>query len=466
MKLPALKVLFRLYMVSFILYSCGPVSPESPAIIVTENTLPEQPISSIKLPIKINLNPIFEETNASVPVKFTGKEQQCEGVSFSYKFLRAPIQFKGVGNKLLFDVDGRYALRVNYCAQCTGIFSTDGHCVVPRLYASCGVDEPMRGVHVGYATSIGVSKDYKLTSKTELRTVKALSPCEMTVFSYDATKTLEEELTKALQDVEKDIDKEISAVDLKPEMEVIWKLLTLPTDMEGYGFLTMHPKNISLSNIYFKGDTAYVNALLHASPTIDLEYKEPKTNKLPPLSKYENRDGFDITMDIHATYDSLSSVLSQNIRGTKIDLSGKEVIFGDIEVHGASDQKLSIKVDFSGKKKGTLYLTGTPVFDAENQFISFPDLNFDVKTKSALLKSAKWLFNTKITNTIRESAAMDLRPYLDSMKVSLNNNLNMELSEGVLMSGKVEDIEIRNIHPLENKLFIRIHSLGKLRLTM
>lgn len=453
-------------LVASLISSCGSVTPESPAIIVSETSIPEQPISSIKLPIKINLTPIFEETNASVPKKFTGKEQQCEGVSFSYKFLRAPIEFKGAGNKLLFDVDGKYALRVNYCAQCTGIFSSDGHCVVPRLYVSCGVDEPMRGVHVGYATSIGVSKDYKLTSQTELRTVKALSPCEMTVFSYDATKTLEEELANALKEVENDIDKEISAVDLKPDMEEIWSLLNSPTDMEGYGFLSMNPKDISLSKVYFKGDTAYVTALLQASPTIDLVYNEPVKSKLPALSEYKNRDGFDITMDINAKYDSLSSVLTQNIKGTKVDIGGKEVIFGDINVHGASNKKINLKVDFSGKKKGTLFLTGTPVFDAKNQFISFPDLNFDVKTKNALLKSAKWLFNKQITNAIRESAAMDLRPYLDSLKLSLNNNLNVELDEGVFMSGHVNNIEIFGIQPLETKLFIRIHSLGELKLTM
>lgn len=461
-----LTLFFTIIFILSLLNSCGTIKPESPVNIVSEADIPKQPVSSIKIPIKINLAPYFEETDQSVPLKFTGKEQQCEGVSFSYKFLRSPITFRGIGNKLLFDVDGKYALRVNYCAQCTGLFSDDGNCVVPRLYASCGIDEPMRAVHVGYATSIGVSKNYRLTSNTELRTVKALTPCEMTVFSYDATKTLEEELTVALQDVEKDIDSEIEAVDLKPTMEEVWELLCLPTDLEGYGFLSMHPKDISLSKIYFKGDTAYVNALLHASPTIALDNKDTVITKLPPLADFKNQEGFDITMDINATYDSLSSVLSSSLKGTSVDVSGNEVIFGDISIHGAANKKVNLKVDFSGKKKGTLYLTGTPIFDVEKQHISFPDLNFDVKTKHALLKSAKWLFNKKITNAIRESASMDLKPYLDTLKISLNENINMELDEGINMSGKVDDIKIGTIIPLENKLFIRFHSLGKLKLTM
>ncbi|MCH2231492.1 MAG: DUF4403 family protein [Crocinitomicaceae bacterium] len=449
-----------------ILYSCGTIRPESPVNIISEEDIPAQPISSIKLPIKVNLAPYFKETDESIPLKFTGKEQQCEGVSFSYKFLRSPITFKGVGNKLLFDVDGKYALRVNYCAQCTGIFNEAGNCLVPRIYASCGVDEPMRTVHVGYATSIGVSKNYKLTSNTKLRKVKTLSPCEMTMFSYDASKTLEEELTIALQDVEKDIDSEIEAIDLKPTMEEVWEILCLPTDLEGYGFLSMHPKDISLSKIHFKGDTAYVNALLHASPNITLNNKDTLITKLPPLSEFKNQDGFDITMDINAKYDSLSSMLSSNIKGKSIDINGNEVIFGDINIHGAANKKVNLRVDFTGKKKGTLYLTGTPIFHRAKQNISFPDLNFDVKTKHALLKSAKWLYNKKITNMIRDLASMDLKPYLDSLKGSLNENINMELDEGIFMSGKVNDIKIGSIIPLENKLFLRFHSLGELKLTM
>ncbi len=449
-----------------LLSGCGSIQPESPDIQVTEVAAPEQETSSIKVPIKINLAPYFKETEVSVPREFTGNEQMCEGVSYAYRFIREPIEFKGKGKKLFFDVDGKYALKLNYCPKCADLIGSGVNCVTPRIFASCGVGEPMRKMHVAYETQIGVTSNYRLKAETKLREAKALSPCHITVFNYNATETLEDEVKKALKAVEKDIDKEIGSIDLKPDMAATWKLLQEPTDLEGYGFLYLRPLSVAMSDIRFKGDTAYFNALLEAKPTIHLTKEEYEEKALPKLSEYKDQNGFDITMDIFAKYDSLSAVLSRNIEGMKVDLSGREVIFGAISVHGAYDNMLHLKVSFSGDKKGTLYLTGTPEFDSEKQHLSFPDLTFDVKTKSALLKSAKWLFNGKITDALRDAASMDLHPYLDTLKQSLSESLNMELDEGVYMKGKVKDINIRFIHPQEQQIHLRINSTGKLEIIM
>lgn len=462
-----IKSFFKLVLALVVLTGCKTISPEAPVINVQEELkATPQELSIINIPIKVDLKPYFEETNKSVPKIFKGKEQTCEGVSYKYKFIREPIEFKGLGKELEFKVDGKYALNLNYCPQCTGLFSDAGNCIIPRIYASCGVGEPMRKMFVSYRSEIGVTNDYKLTSTTTLKKVKAKTPCKITVFDYNATETLEEEITGALQDVEEDIDKEISAIDLRPEMAETWKILNEPTDLEGYGFLYLNPRRVSVSDIKYKGDTAYFNTILEAYPKVYLEEKENAKRDLPKLSKYKKREGFDITMDISATYDSLSSIITQNIGGTSTEIKGKEVIFKSVEIHGAQNHQISLKIEFDGKKKGELYLVGTPTFNADSQHISFPDLEFDLKTKSALLKSAKWLFDKKITNIIRESASMDLAPYLDTLKETLNQNLTMELTEGVKMSGQVENVHINSIIPKADHIFIRVASSGSLGISM
>ena len=214
------------------------------------------------------------------------------------------------------------------------------------------------------------------------------------------------------------------------------------------------------------GDTAYFSTNIEATPTILTNKTRQKKAELPNLSDYSNKEGFDIVMDIYTTYDSLSSIISSNIKGSEIELKGKTIIFEEVRVHGASNNGIHLQVEFSGDKKGTMYLTGTPEFDSQTQKISFPDMTFDLKTKDALLKSAKWMFNDKITQAIRDASEMELTPYLDSLKTMINANLNSELSEGVIMKGEVEQIKIDFIHPLETQLFIRINSLGKLEISM
>ncbi len=450
-----------------LLASCGSIKPIPPEVVVDEDfEMPKSEMSIIKVPIKINLKPYFDATNKELDKVFRGNEQQCQGVSFSYIFKRSPIRFKGTGTKLSFDVDGKYSLSINYCPACSGFLSSKPYCLTSRIYVSCGVNEPMRKVHVGYTTKIGVTKSYKLKSTTKLKTVKAKSPCKVSVFNYDATSRLESELKTALKDVEKDIDKEISSISLKPEIQETWNILSKSTDMGGYGYLELNPQAISMGKISYLGDTAYFDAILHAKPVILSKPSGNPVKKLPNMSAYKEREGFDVTMDIFTNYDSLSAILTDNIGGMEMELKGKKVIFDTISIFGASNKQLHIKVAFSGTKRGTLYLTGTPVFDADSQHISFPDLTFDLETKSALLKGAKWLFDKKITNTLREYASLDLTPYLETLRTELNKSLNMELDKGVYMSGKVRKVIIKDIQPKSNQLHIRIHSLGKIAIKM
>lgn len=450
-----------------LLAACGSIQPEASAIEVAESyEIPKAAPSYIKIPIKINLKTYFDQTEKSIDKTFKGAEENCSGVSFKYLFHRDPIQFKGIGKKLQFEVDGKYSLWLSYCPSCSDLFSEKPYCLTPRIPASCGVDEPMRKIHVGYETTIGVTSDYKLKSDTKFKEIEALSPCEITVFSYDATERLETELKKVLVDLEKTIDKEIGSVDLRPEMNNTWNLMAKPSALEGYGFLEINPLSIAMDEIRYVGDTAYFNAILKASPQIVSQKSDTKPKELPNLSTYVERDGFDITMDVFSQYDSLSAILTRNLTGKKVDIKGKEVIFDTIQIYGASNKQLLIQLDFSGSKKGTLFLTGTPVFDAEKQFISFPDLEFDVKSKSALLKGAKWFFDKKITQMLRDQTAIDLAPYLKTLREELNKNLSMKLAEGVHLSGAVDDISIRIIQPREDQLHIRIHSLGNVKIKM
>jgi hypothetical protein len=83
-----------------------------------------------------------------------------------------------------------------------------------------------------------------------------------------------------------------------------------------------------------------------------------------------------------------------------------------------------------------------------------------------LLKSAKWFFDKKITDLLRKETEIDLSPYMETLKEELSANLNMELYEGVNMSGDVKEITVELIHPMANQLHIQLHSLGKLGIIM
>lgn len=449
------------------LFSCKTIKPEAPEVTVTDKeAVIAQPLSFISVPIKIDLQPYFDETNAELPTVFKGKEEQCEGVSVEYEFRRSPIQFEGIGKELHYTVNGKYALKLNYCAKCTELFNDQGNCLTPRIYATCGIKEPMRKMRVAYRTEIGITEDYSLISKTQLKEVKALSPCKITVFNYNATERIEKEVTSALKEMEVDIDKEISSISLKEDLEGVWEALKEPIDMEGFGFFAIRPRSISLSELEYNGNYVSMNALLSALPVVQLEQPELDTTALPYLSVHKEKEGFNVEVDVIASYDSLNAILNRSLSGQEMTLKNKLVVFDSLAVHGAADSKISLEVNFSGDKKGTLYLQGTPEIDTSNQIVSLPDLEFDLKTKNMLLRSAKWMFDKKITQKVRESAVIDINPYIDTLKLSIAESLNGEIEEGVFMKGSIESISLQDIHPRSKDLFIRARAIGKVQVNM
>jgi hypothetical protein len=446
--------------------ACGTITPNEPKVSVTNPVPEKQEVSIIDIPIQVELKPYFKQADAAVPSKFTGKEEHCEGTSYSYAFERSPIEFEGKGNDLQFKIDGKYALKINYCPNCTDMFDSKGSCVIPRLYASCGVGEPLRKIAIAYTSSFELLPNYQLKSTTKLKEIRPIDKCEITVFKYDATTDLLKEVKKSLKDLAGDIDKKVSETAIKQEVEKAWKSMSKPLKIDKYGYLYLQPSKISVSNFSIVGSTLNFAIAMEAYPQVELLKKEVPIPPLPNLSSYPKKEGFAIQLDLIGNYDSLSRLLSSEIKGKEIQLKKNKVILDSAKIYGAANQQLSFQISFSGKRKGTLYLVGTPTFDKEKQEISFPDLTFDLETKNALLKSAKWLFNDKITETIRKYSTYNLQSILTDAATKIEKEFNRKIDEKTAVEGKMKRLNVVSIFPLENSLLIRTNLVGKLKLTI
>jgi hypothetical protein len=76
----------------------------------------------------------------------------------------------------------------------------------------------MRKATVGYSTKIDISSAYKFQSTTDLKKFEIHDPCEITVFKYDATSQVKKQVKAQLEKLEKEIDKQIEAINLKKSL--------------------------------------------------------------------------------------------------------------------------------------------------------------------------------------------------------------------------------------------------------
>jgi hypothetical protein len=125
-----------------------------------------------------------------------------------------------------------------------------------------------------------------------------------------------------------------------------------------------------------------------------------------------------------------------------------------------------VEVDFIGTKKGTLYLTGIPVYDSLAQQIRVDDLQFDLKTKNILLKSAKWLLSDKIRKEMQKAMNMDMKPQILEAKKMMNEALNTKYDQGVTLKGKVKDLNITDYQMRAEELWVRAFVSGTLKVVL
>ena len=130
------------------------------------------------------------------------------------------------------------------------------------------------------------------------------------------------------------------------------------------------------------------------------------------------------------------------------------------------NERMGVEVAFEGTKKGLIYLNGLTVYDSAKQEVRVNDLQYDLKTKNVLLKSAKWLLNETIRKKMQESMVVSIAPEIKEAKKSMNEALNQKLDGGVKLNGKVNDIQIRELQVRPEELFIRVRLSGKMGVSM
>ena len=228
----------------------------------------------------------------------------------------------------------------------------------------------------------------------------------------------------------------------------------------------MNPQRIKINNLYAKDDSLYVYLGLSARPVIGFEKPAVQSSAIPAIGNISRREGFSIFLDALLNYDSLSNIVNRHVANKEFDFHKgpvkKKFIIKDCQLYGTGNEKLIIKVNFSGTDNGVFYLTGKPVYTKETRILEIKDIDFDIKSKDALLKTSEWLFSRRIINEISRNTRFDLNEYIDTAKVRINEQLNQEWIPGISSAGLIDEIDLIGIYPLNHSLVIRSNCSGHL----
>lgn len=442
-------------------YSCRTIKPEAPSLPDIDIPTVQQPKSEIDIPITAELKNYFRQAETSVPNEYSDSQEPCQGLRYKYMFRRSPFNISGSGNRINLSFQGEYWIDLTYCAKCAF-----NKCVVPKIGASCGVGEPLRKIDVGYSSTFRVLNNYRLSSSTSLVTLNPINRCAVTILNIDVTDRLIDFVRGPLNNLGAKVDEKVAGVDFKPQIQNLWNKVSTEIKLGDFGYLSVNPEALRLSALNLNGSVLNISVGMSAKPVITTESNQQPIAQLPDLSDYTPGNGFNIYLDLLASYDTLTKYVNKEVAGQTINIGRRKFTTTNARVYGIGNQKIVIAVDFKGSRKGTIYLTGTPNYNSISHELTFPDLAFDIKTRDLLLRIAKWLLNEKITTTLREKAKYDFTNILNDSKQKLQNEMNRNLGDNIVLSGQVNDLNIQDIYPAKSRLLLRTFANGKLKISI
>ena len=445
-----------------ILNACGSIKPEPPDksnVLMVEKAIPRV-VSDINLPLEIDLNPYLKLAESNIDKTFKGGEAPCQGLRYQYKMDRGPLMLNGKGgNKIGLAINLSYAVKGDYCALCFG-----ESCGVPTIGISIGYGEPMKKASVGMESTIELLPNYQIKTQSKITELKAIDAIKLAM-GIDITNIILKQAQPYLNDAMKMVDAEVAKIDVKALIEPAFKEMQQGISLNGMGYLMLNPQALSISPLEFNKNTMKASIGVKASPEILSSVETRKIQKLPNLSTYKKSDGFKVYTDIRMHYDTLANQIMGFLGGQKFESGKQYIIVKGLRLF-AVESRLGVEVDFEGSKKGTLYLTGLPVYDSITHFIRVDDLQFDLKTKNILLKSAKWLLSDKIRKEMQKAMNIDLKPQMADAKKMMNEALNTQYDYGVTLKGKIKELKITDYQLRSQELWVRTFLSGDLKVQL
>lgn len=453
---------------AFFFTSCShKINPDKPSLALSDFKLDSLPDSEINIPIQINLRPVYAMAEGKVDTMYTSEgypdgwvQEGCD-TRYKYVFRRGPLQMKAAGTSLNLGFMGYYKI-IGSTRACVA-----GAAVSPWTPpCRCGFDEPERRVNVSFTNSLSIQPDYKVKLTFKRNEPQALDKCTVCFWGQNITNEVLKGLKTELDAAKTELDKNYGTVDLKPQFQQLWNQLGKAYNVYGMGWLQINPQKIRINNLYAKDDSLYVYMGLSARPAIGFEKPQENNVPVPNMGNFSRMQGFSIFLDAMLNYDSLSTILNRHMVDKEFDLNKgpvkKKFIFKDCKLYGVDNEKLIIRIKFSGTDDGTIYLTGKPVYNKESKVLEMKDIDFDIKSKNALLQTAEWLFSRRIITEITKYTRFDLNAYIETAKTSINLQLNHEWLKGISSAGTINDIKLIGIYPLEQSLVIRSNCTGNL----
>jgi len=272
-------------------------------------------------------------------------------------------------------------------------------------------------------------------------------------------------------------DQEIqNRISIKDYVQKAWVAAQSPfmIDKTYNTWLIINPVGVSATALQAKaGQISMSIGIKSYISTISGDMPHPVVNNtVPQLEQNTGTDNsFNATLSGEVTYAFASQMLQSQVGGQTYTLDDNKYSMkvDSISLSGNADYIL-IRLDLEGKQltgnhktiKGTVYMQGVPYYDPEDMTIKVKNLDYSVKTKNVLIKSAGWLLKAGLENEVRKHLVFPLKDKLEDTRQALQKSINnnVRINDNAYFKGNVNSIEPLAIYLTPFSIMATVNAKG------
>ncbi len=325
-------------------------------------------------------------------------------------------------------------------------------------------------IALSYKTTISIDKNWNLVAKTTSTGFQWLETPKINVIGTDVpvTSVANIALSKGNQLITNQIDQALSQmVELKKYVDMAWTQAHQPIQVneENNIWIRVSPSEVYVSPFTSKGSNLLLGLSLYGQVESFMGSKPDKLAVKPlPDFKMVQRAAqqFNLNIAVDVTYDKISEMAKSQLINKTFTEGKRTMTITDLSIYGSGGKPVFV-ADVIGSLKGRIYFTGNMVYNAEKKSVDIQNPEFDMKTKSALVKSANWLLHGFILNKLTPYLSYPVQQDLDDMKSEANKMLkNYLIMDGVSMEGNLNNIIVTGLDLVPGAVRISTNLRGNL----
>lgn len=338
-------------------------------------------------------------------------------------------------------------------------------------------DKEIEGaIDLKFRTSINLSKDWKIITKTEILEYSWIKKPVLKVGFVDVRITfiVDKIIKDNKRDIQLAIDKAINEqVPLRTYAQSLWDMVQDPIDIstaEYKAWIKTTPTQIYTTPIV--GYQGKINSTFGIKCLMEVYLGNApsfikKESALPPLTMYAKTDEqfkMNILADIPFTL--LDSMAQGLMVGQTFGEGKKSVVVDSVEIFG-QNEKLIVGLGVIGFINGQIYLECVPYYDPKTFSIRVRDVDYKIKTKNILAKIVNLFYKKGMKRKLEEGLVFSLKDEYHLVKeMSRSELFNMEIVPNVKLNGFINDLNVDNIFITKLGLKVSMDLYGKLKISI